>query len=85
MRGNTPFMLLPGKQVLFNLSKKSVMPLDCLFNENKTAPPCNALTKMIEVMANKNNLCESEKDNNIYKMIIVLHIEEINVQSRHLF
>ena len=54
IRKKVPFILLPDKRVLFNLSKKLVIPPDWFLNQNKTVPYCNVLKKIIEVIWNKN-------------------------------
>ena len=85
IRKTLPFILLPDKRTLFDINKKAAIPQDCFFNEKKTAPHCNVLKKVAEVVSkmSKNKVLNEEPK--AFKLVMAMHIDEVVIQSRHLF
>ena len=80
-----PFILLPDKRTLFDVSAKSAIPPDCFFREDTVAPHCSVLKKMHEVLPKlgRNNECRTNL--NEFALLFALHVDEMNIMAAHLF
>ena len=85
IRKDLLLLLLPDARTLFDVSQKSAVPLGCFLRDASTSPHCNILKKFAEIMSklDNNNVLKEERNN--FKLIMALHIDEINIQARHLF
>ena len=85
VRENLPFILIPDKRTLFDVSYKSAIPPDFFFNDETTAPHCNVLKKIVEVSSKIDHNSVLQEIRNKFKLIMALRIDEMNVFSRNLF
>ena len=61
------------------------MPPDFFFNENSAAPHCNFLKEIAEFMPKLDYNKDQNIESNVFELFMVLYVDEINIQSRHLF
>ena len=85
MRKDLPFILLPNKRTLFDVSQTSDIPPDCSFNDKTTAPHCNVWNKFAEVLSKIDYNEVFQEKRKIFKLIMALHMNEINIFARHVF
>ena len=81
LRKSTSFLLLPGKRVFSEYNKKNVISSDCIFQSKDTSPHAMVLRTIFQAMC---DMCEHNAGIEQMK-IFALHLDEINIQSRHLF
>ena len=67
-----------------NVNQKASTPVDFFFSSETHSPYCNVLKKKIaELLSRKNNhRNELKTERNEFKLIMVLHIDEIIIQTR---
>ena len=86
IRKNLPFVLLPDKRTLFDSSNKPAIPADCFFNEDFISPHCNVLQKIADILPKLGGKIGKWRQNpNCFSLIFAMHIDEINIQAKHLF
>ena len=72
IRKNLPFLLLPDKRTLLDVSKKSASPLDFFFSNDSASPDCNVLKKVTKIVSNLNKYIILKEERNILKLIVAL-------------
>ena len=85
LRKIVPILLLPGKRALFDVGQKAVIPSDCFFYVKSSAPHCNVLKNISEVMKIKKLNNEIVNETTDFATLMALRIDEIHIQPRHLF
>ena len=85
IRKNLPLILLPDKRSLFDVSKKLAVPPVYFFGDDSVSTHYNVLQKGAEIMSKLDNNNILKEERNIFKLIIALNIDEVNIQTPHLF
>ena len=78
LRKSMSLLLLPDKRVLSEHNKTNVMSSDCFFETEVTSPHALFLRDLRYATSHRNEDIDQMK-------IVALHLDEINIQPRHLF
>ena len=84
IRKKIPFILLLDKRTLFDVNQKAAMPPNYFFNHSKSSPHCVLLKKIANTMSKMNYENNVTSIVNNFKLMMALHIDEINIFARHL-